>query len=78
MRAVKYRCSHAAIIAESRLLSGDRIGAEEAYRIGLVNRIHPRDGLDDEALALAGRIASRAPLAVQAAAFAEKPRFRGR
>jgi (E)-benzylidenesuccinyl-CoA hydratase len=49
------------------ILSGDRIGAEEAHRIGLVNRIHPRERLVDEALALAGRMASRAPLAVQAA-----------
>jgi enoyl-CoA hydratase/carnithine racemase len=49
------------------ILSGDRIGAEEAYRIGLVNRIHPRERLVEEALALAGRMASRAPLAVQAA-----------
>jgi enoyl-CoA hydratase/carnithine racemase len=49
------------------ILSGDRISAEEAYRIGLVNRIHPRDRLVDAALALAGRMASRAPLAVQAA-----------
>jgi enoyl-CoA hydratase/carnithine racemase len=49
------------------ILSGDRIGAEEAFRIGLVNRIYPRERLVDEALALAGRMASRAPLAVQAA-----------
>jgi len=49
------------------ILSGDRIGAEEAYRIGLVNRIHPRERLVEEALALAARMASRAPLAVQAA-----------
>jgi enoyl-CoA hydratase/carnithine racemase len=49
------------------ILSGDRIDAEEAYRIGLVNRIHPRARLLDDALTLAARIASRAPLAVQAA-----------
>jgi enoyl-CoA hydratase/carnithine racemase len=49
------------------ILSGERIGAEEAYRIGLVNRIHPGERLVEEALALAGRMASRAPLAVQAA-----------
>lgn len=50
--------------------AGDRAfcaGTEEAFRIGLVNRICPRERLVDEALALAGRMASRAPLAVQAA-----------
>lgn len=49
------------------ILSGDRIGAEEAHRIGLVNHIYPRERLVDEALGLAERIATRAPLAVQSA-----------
>ena len=44
-------------------LSGDRIDAEHALRIGLVNRIHPAERLLDEALAYAERLASRAPLA---------------
>jgi enoyl-CoA hydratase/carnithine racemase len=45
------------------VLSGDRIGAEHALRIGLVNRIHPADLLHHEALAYAHKLASRAPLA---------------
>jgi enoyl-CoA hydratase/carnithine racemase len=49
------------------ILSGDRIGAEEAHRIGLVNHLYPPERLVEEALRLAGRMAARAPLAVQAA-----------
>jgi enoyl-CoA hydratase/carnithine racemase len=49
------------------ILTGDRIDAQEAYRIGLVNHIYPQARLVDEALRLAERMASRAPLAVQAA-----------
>jgi enoyl-CoA hydratase/carnithine racemase len=44
------------------VLSGDRIDAEHAYRIGLVNRIHPRETLLEASLEYARRLASRAPL----------------
>jgi enoyl-CoA hydratase/carnithine racemase len=44
------------------VLSGERVDAEHAYRIGLVNRIHPQDGLLAAALEYAQRLASRAPL----------------
>lgn len=44
------------------VLSGDRIGAERALAIGLVNRIVPQADLVAEALAYAARLASRAPL----------------
>ena len=47
------------------ILSGERIGAEHAYRIGLVNRIYPQDKLLDETLAFAERLARCAPLAQQ-------------
>lgn len=47
------------------ILSGERIGAEHAHRIGLVNRIVPQARLLDETLAYADRLASRAPLAQQ-------------
>lgn len=47
------------------ILSGERIGAEHAFRIGLVNRVLPQDKLLDESLAYAERLASRAPLAQQ-------------
>ena len=43
------------------------IDAAEALRIGLVNRVVPPASLLEEALALAGKIAANAPLAVAAA-----------
>lgn len=56
------------IIGEGRakelIFTGEVIGAEEAYRLGLVNRIYPADTLMDEARKLAARIAANAPLAV--------------
>ncbi|WP_408901568.1 enoyl-CoA hydratase [Pararoseomonas indoligenes] len=51
--------------AMEMLLTAEPIGAEEARRIGLVNRIVPRDALDEETAALAARIAGRSALAVQ-------------
>ena len=45
------------------VLSGDRVNAEHAYRIGLVNRIHPADQLIGKAMDYAAILASRAPLA---------------
>lgn len=45
------------------VLSGDRVSAEHALRIGLVNRIHSLETLVAEAMAYAHRLASRAPLA---------------
>ena len=47
------------------ILTGDIIQAEEAVRIGLVNRVVSPEELMDEAMALAGRILKNAPLAVQ-------------
>lgn len=54
-------------LAKARELAylGEFIGAEEALRIGLVNRLVPADELPAAAEALARRIASRAPVAVQ-------------
>src|SRR4029079_16588241 len=43
----------------------DTIPAEEALRIGLVNRVVPRDQLDDATLALAEEIAKNEPFVVQ-------------
>jgi E-phenylitaconyl-CoA hydratase len=49
------------------ILTGEPIDAQEAYRIGLVNKIVPSDELLPEAMKLAERICRNAPLAVQAA-----------
>lgn len=45
------------------VLSGERVDAEHAHRIGLVNRIVPRDQLLGVTLDYAQRLAARAPLA---------------
>lgn len=49
------------------ILTGDRISAEEAERIGLVNKVVPADQLMAAAEELARRIMTRGPLAVRAA-----------
>lgn len=51
--------------ASELLFTGDIIDVQEAYRIGLVNRVYPLNTLMEEALKLAKRIAGRAPVAVQ-------------
>jgi enoyl-CoA hydratase len=48
------------------LLTGSAIDADMAERWGVVSALHAPGDLADEALALAARIASRAPLAVEA------------
>ncbi len=52
--------------ARELVLSAVMIDAEEARRIGLVNRVFPRDRLLPEALAAAKKIAEKGPLAVSA------------
>ena len=48
-------------------MTGDFISAQEAYRIGLVNKVVPLADLMTEAEALAQRICAAAPLSVQGA-----------
>ena len=45
-------------------LTGDFVDAETAYAWGLVEKVVPAAGLEDEALAVAGRIAAQSPHAV--------------
>lgn len=48
------------------MLTGDRIDADTALRIGLVSRVVPLEQLREEAIRIAQRIAGNAPLAVRA------------
>ena len=47
------------------LLTGDLIDAQEAYRVGLVNKIVPRDELGQATMELAENIAAKSPVAIR-------------
>ena len=49
------------------LLTGDRVDAAEAHRMGLVSRVTTPEGLMEEVYAIAQSIAANAPLSVRAA-----------
>jgi enoyl-CoA hydratase len=51
--------------AQELLLTGDAIMADEAWRIGLVNRVVPAASLMDETKKLAHALAAKAPIAVR-------------
>jgi len=53
-------------IAVEMLLTGRRMGAEEAQRLGFVNRIVPAEALMETARGIGTEIAAAAPLAVEA------------
>ena len=43
----------------------DQISAEEALRIGLINKVVPHESLMDASMEMAGKILSKAPLAIE-------------
>ncbi len=51
--------------AKEMVLTGELIDAQEAYRIGYANKVVPLDKLDEEAFAMAKKIASNYTLEVQ-------------
>ncbi|MBI5014968.1 MAG: enoyl-CoA hydratase/isomerase family protein [Deltaproteobacteria bacterium] len=51
--------------AKEMLLTGDSIDAQEAYRIGLVNKVVPLEKLMEETNSLAQKLAARPPFALQ-------------
>jgi enoyl-CoA hydratase len=53
--------------AKEIILTGRQIPADEAYEIGLVNKVAPSDELHSEALFMAQQIADAAPVAVRLA-----------
>ncbi len=56
--------------AKEWIFTGDVYDASEAERVGLVSRVTPHEALMEEALKMAGKIGSRAPLAVKYAKIA--------
>ena len=51
--------------AKEMLFTGEMIDAQEAYRIGLVNKVVPVEALEDEARKLANKIAAKPAMAVR-------------
>ncbi len=51
--------------AMEMLLTGEMVGAEEALRLGLINRAVPAEALEEETLALARKVAGKSPLTLK-------------
>jgi enoyl-CoA hydratase len=65
-------------VAMDLVLTGRMIGAEEAFRRGLVSRVVPREIVVNEAVKLGQEIAQKAPLSVRLAKEAVTRAFEGR
>ena len=52
--------------AMEMLLTGESIDVQEAYRLGLINKIVSKDSLMEEAFQMAGKLCERGPLAMRA------------
>jgi enoyl-CoA hydratase len=61
--------------AMEMILTGKRIGAEEAKSLGLVSKVVPREAYLTEAKKVAGEIASKSPVAVRLAKMAVNKAF---
>ena len=61
--------------AMEMILTGKRIGAEEAETLGLVSRVVPREAYLDEAKKVASEVASKSPVAVRMAKMAVNKAF---
>lgn len=53
-------------VAKEMALLGEFVNADEARQLGLVNRVVPRDGLDDEVDVIAQSLLASAPIALTA------------
>lgn len=47
------------------IMTGDLIGADEALRIGLINKVVPEDKLEEETMKYASKLAAKSPRAMQ-------------
>jgi enoyl-CoA hydratase len=61
--------------AMEMILTGRPISAQEAYMLGLANRVVPAESVLDHALGIASEIASKSPIAVRLAKEAVKAAF---
>lgn len=59
------------------ILTGERVGAEEAWRLGVVDRVVPKAELMDFVRGLARQLAERAPIALALAKRAVREGLRG-
>lgn len=54
-------------IAKELVLTGDHIRADEAFRIGLINRVVTKEGLDQEVAKMSEKLAAKSPVALNMA-----------
>ncbi|MEA3221827.1 MAG: enoyl-CoA hydratase-related protein [Thermodesulfobacteriota bacterium] len=50
--------------AKELVLTGDHISAQEAYRVGLVNQVVPKAGLDEAVAKMCKKLVSKSPIAL--------------
>lgn len=58
--------------AMQMILTGEMIDAQEAWRLGLVNEVHPVDQLEEKTMEMASKIAEKSPIALSMAKTAVK------